>query len=209
MLVLHKTGELCYPSSTIAGCFPKTPQIIWKGQSMTPLTPVEVFLSYALVLRENLSTIPFTYKNCVTTMIILRNAESLRDLVYYIPQLSFTMCMEQKILMAKPDFNLIDYRLNDAELDAFETWFEKSAPNPTETLIALAEKSYKVSLTYVENSSAWCVSITGQKTAKFNSESTLTTWADEPLEGLYMAFYKAMIVFEGGVWKTKTTSRRG
>lgn len=176
---------------------------------MIPLSPIETFLCLAIALELNLSIKERHIFDCVMTQRIINCARDVEGLIYYIPRLSFTMDMEQRLMAQKPDFNLIDYRLNDTELDAFEVWFEKQAPNPTETLIALAEKSYKVSLTYVENSSAWCVSITGQKDAKFNASSTLTTWADEPLEGLYMAFYKAMVVFEGGVWKTKTTSRRG
>ena len=73
----------------------------------------------------------------------------------------------------------------------------------------IAEKDYKVSLTFVENSNAWCVTVTGKEDAKFNSKSSLTTWSEDPLEGLVMAFFKVTVIFEGGVWKTRTESRRG
>lgn len=109
----------------------------------------------------------------------------------------------------KPDFNLIDYRLSEQQLEEFDTWVATHKPTPQGCLIGLAEKEYKVSLTFVENSEAWCISVTGKQDAKFNSASTLTTWSDEPFEGIVMAYFKVFVVFEGGVWKTKTQSRRG
>jgi Leu/Phe-tRNA-protein transferase len=53
------------------------------------------------------------------------------------------------------------------------------------------------------------VSITGKEDAKFNSKSTLTTWGDDPIEALYLAIFKAGVVFSWGIWKTKNQSRRG
>jgi hypothetical protein len=111
--------------------------------------------------------------------------------------------------MAKPDFNLIDYRLNDAELDAFDEWVNANKLTIPQIISEFASKSYKVSFTYVESSQAWCISITGQKDAKFNSGATLTTWGDDSMETLFMAYFKVSQVFEFGVWKTKTQSRRG
>lgn len=124
-----------------------------------------------------------------------------------------TFCVDWDSLMAKqnnrPSFNLIDYRLNDAELDAYEKSIEKSIPTLTQLLSDFAEKDYKISMSFVENSQAWCISITGKEDAKFNSSSTLTTWSDDPMDGLAMAHFKVFVVFNGGVWKTKEQSRRG
>jgi len=139
----------------------------------------------------------------------MRQADDLSALVFFIPTLSFCIDWSTSRMAQKPDFNLIEYRLTDVELEAFDAWLQRETPSPSEVLVEFAQKSYKVSFTFVENSQAWCVSITGQKDAKFNSGATLTTWADEPLEGLYMAFYKVHEIFEFGVWKTKVQSRRG
>lgn len=139
----------------------------------------------------------------------LQRASSLETLCYYLPTLRFTINFEDKMAKQFSDFNLIDYRLSDAELDQFEEWLTKKAPSATDSLVYLAEKSYKVSLTYVENSQAWCVTVTGKEDAKFNAKSSLTTWGDEPMETLYMAVFKVAEIFGGGVWKTKTQSKRG
>jgi hypothetical protein len=110
---------------------------------------------------------------------------------------------------SRPDFNLIDYRLSDSELEQFDKWLESAKLTPTECFSELAQRDYKCSFTFVENSEAWCVSITGKEDAKFNSKSTLTTWGDDPIEALYLAIFKAGVVFSWGIWKTKNQSRRG
>ena len=111
--------------------------------------------------------------------------------------------------MAKPDFNLIDYRLSDSELEAFEKWSAGKVPDITALMAEFAILGYKVSFTHVASSEAWCISVTGQKDAKFNSGATLTTWSDDFMEAFYMAWFKVETVFSKGVWKTKTQSRRG
>jgi hypothetical protein len=140
---------------------------------------------------------------------VMRMAHDLEMLVWYIPHLTYCIDMESRLRMAKPDFNLIDYRLNDAELEAFEKWSKGKIPTTVEVFSELAIMSYKISFTHVASSEAWCVSITGTKDAKFNSGATLTTWSDDCMEAMYMAFFKVTQVFEKGVWKTKTQSRRG
>lgn len=147
--------------------------------------------------------------DCVRTARIMQLAHDLEAFVFYIPHLSFCIDLEALFRMAKPDFNLIDYRLSDPELDAFDAWSHENKMTIPQILSAFAEKAYKVSFTYVSGSQAWCVSVTGQKDAKFNSGATLTTWGDDSLETLYMAYFKVSEVFDFGVWKTKTQSRRG
>lgn len=141
----------------------------------------------------------------------LSKNKDLQALFFLQPEITFTI--DWDALMAtksnKPSFNLIDYRLTDSELDQYEKWLETQTITLQNLLAQLAEKDYKVSFTFVENSEAWCVSVTGKQDAKFNSESTLTTWSDDALDGLAMAIFKVFVVFGGGVWKTKTQSRRG
>lgn len=172
-------------------------------------TPHEQFFYLADELEILMLKRKHELGDCVRTMKIMEAARDLESLVFYIPQLSFCIDLEAKFRMAKPDFNLIDYRLSDPELDAFDAWTNEQKLTIPQILASFAEKAYKVSFTYVSNSQAWCVSVTGQKDAKFNSGATLTTWGDDSLETLYMAYFKVSQVFEFGVWKTKTQSRRG
>lgn len=167
------------------------------------------FLSLAHELKPLLLARPTTLSVAYRISQIMLEAKTLETLVFYIPQLSF--CIDHEALMAKSnnDFNLIDYRLSDQELEAFDAWSAREKPSFDECLAELASHDYSCKFTFVENSEAWCISVTGQKDAKFNASTTLTTWADTPTEGLLMAVYKVAEVFDWGKWKTKTQSRRG
>ena len=113
--------------------------------------------------------------------------------------------------MAKKDFgwNLIEYKLSDEELEAFDEWSLKQPPTFAEQLNELGAMDYKISFTFVSDEASWCVSITGKKDAKVNADSTLTNWGDDAIECLAIAYFKVMKIFERGVWKTRKQSRRG
>jgi hypothetical protein len=148
-------------------------------------------------------------RDCYRIMRLMQFARDFSHLVFYIPDTSFCIDIDGIHRMAKPDFNLIDYRLSDAEMDAFDDYAKASKLTITQIFSELANMGYKISFTFVTSSEAWCVSITGTKDAKFNSGATLTTWSDDSMEGAFMAYFKVTEVFQRGVWKTKTQSRRG
>jgi hypothetical protein len=161
------------------------------------------------MLVSYLRTFPVTLENAICTAKTMQQLRDLEALVFYIPHVSF--CIEWTDIMAKKtsNFNLIDYRLSDAELDAFEQWIKKSPPSFAASMAEFAAMNYKVSLTYVENSESWCVSVTGRDDAKFNEGVTITTWADDVEEGILMAYYKVCVVFSKGKWIGKPKSNRG
>ena len=172
-------------------------------------------IAHMLALIRTLSNHPIIkYYNPIQASIIntaMRRSFDYESLLFYYPHITFTT--DWDVLMAtkgnKSDFTLIDYRLTDSELEAFELWVQKQKISLQSLLVMLAEKDYKVSFTFVENSEAWCTTVTGKEDAKFNSKCSLTTWSDDALEGLAMAVYKVFVVFDGGKWVTKTQSRRG
>lgn len=172
-------------------------------------TLLELQLQNALKIRHYFPSKSNKLKNPSKVMEALRICQDLETLCWYLPHISFYVDHEDKMAKQTSDYTLIDYRLSEDELNAFDKWLEKEAPTPTAVLIELASKDYKVSLSYVENSEAWCVSITGKENAKFNAKCTLTTWDEDPMEALYMAAYKTIIVFSGGKWNTKQQSKRG
>lgn len=107
------------------------------------------------------------------------------------------------------DWNLIEYRLEDGELDAFDTWVKENKVGMASSLNYCAEKEIKVSFTFSEKQAAWCISLTGKEDNKLNSGATLTTWSDDPLDALLMAVFKATVIFSDGVWKTRKSNNRG
>jgi hypothetical protein len=175
-----------------------------------PVTsPLELQMVAAIELEKAIRKQYTKSLNNLIAMRAIQYCKNLEILCYYLPHISFCVDMEDKMAKQNNDFNLIDYRLTDEELAAFDAWVQKKAANPTQILTELAASDYKVSLTFVENSEAWCCTVTGKENAKFNSKCSLTSWADEPLEALYMGAFKVAIIFNGGKWATKQQSRRG
>ena len=110
---------------------------------------------------------------------------------------------------ARNDFNLIEYRLSPEEIEAYESWLSREKLTIVQCLNYCAEKNYKVSLSFSEHNSSWCASLYGKPDARFNKETTLTSWSDDPLDALTMGVYKASVIFDDGVWKTRMQSNRG
>ena len=153
----------------------------------------------------------FTLKEVLQISAATRLSKDYEALLFWYPHVTY--CIDWDKLMAsknnRPDFNLIDYRLSDLELEKFEDWISKSPMSIPAMLAEFAKSDYKISFSWVDNSEALCCSITGKEDAKFNSKSTLTTWSDDPTEALAMALFKVFSVFSGGVWKAQAQSRRG
>lgn len=171
--------------------------------------PHRLFLNYAQIVQDVNSIKHPSILECVMVNRAMLQAKDLEALVWYIPTLRFCIDLEALFRMAKPDFNLIDYRMNDQELEAFDTWSKGKIPSMVALMAELAILGYKVSFTHVSSSQAWCISITGTKDAKFNSGATLTTWSEDCEEAFFMAWFKVSEIFGKGVWKTRTQTKRG
>jgi hypothetical protein len=173
-------------------------------QSLTATTYLNLMILDHLLRKKNATFV----ESCVINARIAR-ARDMQFLCHYAPEIYFTMDMEKYMSDNFKDFNLIDYRLSDDQLDDFDLWVKDNSPKFGECLLDLAANSYKVSFTFVEKNASWCVSITGQKSARVNTASTLTTWSEDPIEAFEMGFYKVALIFKWGAWKTKQQSRRG
>lgn len=171
--------------------------------------PHRLFLNYAQIVQDINSVPRPTLEECVLVNSTMRKAQDLEALVWFIPTLRFCIDLEALFRMAKPDFNLIDYRMSDNELEAFDVWSKGKVPSLPALMAEFAVLGYKVSFTHVSSSQSWCISVTGTKDAKFNSGATLTTWSEDCEEAFYMAWFKVSEIFQKGVWKTKTQARRG
>jgi hypothetical protein len=100
----------------------------------------------------------------------------------------------------KSDWNMVSAKLSKADKAAFDkqvaTW-QKAQMDP---IGEIASKGYSIKLTWVDKSSAWCVSATGKDDHPKNPRSTLVSWSDSYLEAVWMTIYKIEIVFDNGTW---------
>lgn len=127
----------------------------------------------------------------------------------FFPDLHIRIDMEDFMAKQQSNFNLIEYRLTDEQIEAFEKWVKDAKIAPVQALNYCAEKGIKVSMTFATKQEAWCVSLTGKEENKFNEGATLTTWSDDPFEALFMAIFKATVIFQDGKWSTRKSASRG
>jgi hypothetical protein len=140
---------------------------------------------------------------------ILAHYNAYQSIDKYYPEIHNRLDAESYMANKRAEWNLIEYRLEDGELDTFETWVKENKVGMASSLNYCAEKEIKVSFTFSEKQAAWCISLTGKEDNKLNSGSTLTTWSDDPLDALLMAVFKATVIFSDGVWKTRKSNNRG
>lgn len=164
-------------------------------------------------ILENTATIaqtkyPDTYRKTTLTRHIALYMDR-QSLMAFYPEIHWRIDAEDYMRKQTNDFNLIEYRLNDSELEAFEAWLAREKLSVVQGLNYCAEKLIKSSFTYSEKNNNWCVSLTGQATNRFNASATLTNWSDDPLDAFFMGLFKAIVVFEDGAWKTRKSSQRG
>lgn len=127
----------------------------------------------------------------------------------YLPEIHWRVSQEDFMRKQNGDFNLIEYRLTDPEIEAFEAWLQREPITFAQALNYCGDKDLKTSFTFSEDKANWCVSLTGREGNRFNSGATLTTWSDDPVEAFFMAIYKASVIFADGKWQTRKSSNRG
>ena len=133
----------------------------------------------------------------------------LQKLDNYWPEIHWRIDMEDFMAKSQNTFNLIEYRLDDAQIVSFEEWVKTAKPTVKTCLNYCAEKSIKISLTFTEKNESWCCSLTGREENKHNAGTTLTTWSEDPIEALMMAVFKTNVIFEDGKWQTRKSANRG
>jgi len=146
-------------------------------------------------------------KQFIDTCLTIYNERQSLD--SYNPRIRVIIDHEDFMKKNNTGFNLIEYRLSDLELEQYEAWVKQEKITPVTALNYCASKDIKVSMTFATNNESWCVSLTGREDNRMNSGATLTSWSDEPLDGLYMAIFKATVIFGDGKWLTRKSSNRG
>lgn len=176
---------------------------------MTPALPEPTLLSsfkHVVSLIQAYWSYPALAQSANRAMALYMDRQAL---IQYYPEIHWRIDAEAYMATQKDNWNLIEYRLEESEIEAFEAWQARDKVSTVQALNYCAEKGIKVSFTFSEKNANWCVSLTGTKDNRFNSGSTLTNWSDEPIEAFLMGIYKASQVFNDGVWKTRKSSMRG
>jgi hypothetical protein len=101
-----------------------------------------------------------------------------------------------------------NFTLTEDDARKFADWVQASSMQPLDALQEVIGQGYKVSVTWVMDSSAFCLSIIGTEDTKPNKNSIMTTWSDDLVEVMLLAAYKHLVLCDSGPWPTKENTRR-
>lgn len=106
---------------------------------------------------------------------------------------------------SKMDWEIVSCRLSPDVRPQIEAWYKATGLNAFELLEELGNEGYKISVRYVIDSSAWCVSLSGNSDTMHNDNKTLTSWAADLEEAIAMSAYKHRVIFHSAAWTSDAT----
>lgn len=87
--------------------------------------------------------------------------------------------------------------LTDAHDREYETWIKNEAGNTDDIITILANDGYNVSVSQDLVSDSYKCSFTTKLPKHVNSGICITSWSDNPLDALFLNFWKTYVLFEG------------
>lgn len=98
--------------------------------------------------------------------------------------------------------------LTSQDKKAFEDWLAKSKASPLETAEYLIGLGFKISISFVVDQSAFCLSLIGTDSTKQHNGMVMTSWSDDLNEVIMIAAYKHCVMCNEGPWPTRDNSQR-
>lgn len=80
--------------------------------------------------------------------------------------------------------------------------------DPMYAINELAGQGYKLSFSFIDDMSAWCVTVTGSERSKHNATYFMSSWSDDLVEAIFMCLYKVEIICKNGTWEQYATNSR-
>lgn len=99
-------------------------------------------------------------------------------------------------------------RLTSDDEKRFTDWIKAESVDALDCLKRLTGDGFKVTMTYVFDQNAWCVSLVGTETTKKHKDVVMTSWSDDLGEAIAIGAYKHYIVCDGGEWPSADTTLR-
>ena len=99
-------------------------------------------------------------------------------------------------------------RMSNQDEQQFTEFISSEKRTPVEWLQTLLGDGYKVSVSYVFDQNAFCLSVIGTDNTKQNKGVVMTTWSDDLEEVITMAAFKHFGMCQGGEWPTQANENR-
>lgn len=98
--------------------------------------------------------------------------------------------------------------LTRGDEDKFQEWRDSGNYNAVMAMQDFTGRGYKVSITWVVDSNAFCVSVIGTDDCSHNKDTILTSWSDDLEEAVMIAAYKHFEMCGDGSWPTNANGQR-
>lgn len=99
-------------------------------------------------------------------------------------------------------------RLSKEDEKKFTSWVTSEKPTTERLISTLLADGFKVSISWVTDSNAFCFSLIGTDNTKQNRGMVMTSWSDEFDEVVQIAAYKHYMVCGGGEWPSEGEGQR-
>jgi len=112
-------------------------------------------------------------------------------------------------IMAKfGNMQAVNIQLTQADKAPLEKFAEGYKYDVVHAINQLGGSGIKVSITWVDDSNSWCVTLTGSPSSKHNKDRFMSSWSDDWVEALFMGLYKHEVVCDNGSWVEHATSAK-
>lgn len=111
----------------------------------------------------------------------------------------------------KPQFQSRDFAslsLNKNDEKKFADWLKTANLSAVQIAEDFLARGYKVSVTWVTNNNAFCLSVIGTEACRNNKNSIMTSWSDQLEETFFIAAYKHLVLCNDGEWPIAGTDNR-
>jgi len=111
----------------------------------------------------------------------------------------------------KKSYNAMSFAalsLTSADEKKYRDWAVDNTSDAQSLINGFCSQGYKVSITWVVESNAFCVSVIGTEDCIANKRAILTSWSDDILEALSIAVYKHVVMCDSGDWPTQDNTQR-
>jgi hypothetical protein len=99
-------------------------------------------------------------------------------------------------------------RLEPAQEKEFTAWVVSNHIEPLEMLQEFLGQGFKVSVSYVVDQNAFCLSVIGTEATKQHKGQVMTSWSDDLTEVILIAAFKHIIVCDNGAWPIAESGSR-
>lgn len=106
------------------------------------------------------------------------------------------------------DRNFASISLNKSDEKKFQAWVESQNLSAVQIAEDFLARGYKISVTWVTNNNAFCLSVIGTDECRTNKQAIMTSWSDTLEETFFIAAYKHLVMCNEGDWPIAGTDNR-